>query len=152
MGAGDRPVGGFADGDRATWRRDARERVLTTKGITAIARTSWSARRLELDAGRRYWPDSRRTAEIPAHAPQPPGGLAAVRAAWPEDLFDWRRDRALAAGAWWEPGTRHGYHALTYGWLVGELIRRVSGMSVGRYVREHIAAPLGADFWIGLPE
>ena len=61
--------------------------------------------------------------------------------------------RALAEQEpWWQPGTEHGYHALTYGWLVGELVRRVSGMGVGRYVREHIAAPLGAEFWIGLPE
>jgi len=51
----------------------------------------------------------------------------------------------------WEPGTKHGYHATTYGWLVGEVIRRVTGMSIGAYFREAIAGPLGLDFWIGLP-
>jgi CubicO group peptidase (beta-lactamase class C family) len=52
----------------------------------------------------------------------------------------------------WQPGTTHGYHALTYGWLAGELVRRVDGRSIGRYFAEEVAAPLGIDFWIGLPE
>ena len=51
----------------------------------------------------------------------------------------------------WEPGTAHGYHALTYGWLVGEVVRRVSGMSIGQFFAENVAGPLGLDFWIGLP-
>jgi len=57
---------------------------------------------------------------------------------------------ALAAETpWWEPDTAHGYHAVTFGWLVGEVVRRVSGRSVGRYFHEEIAGPLGADFHIG---
>ncbi|HWD52773.1 MAG TPA: serine hydrolase domain-containing protein [Acidimicrobiales bacterium] len=52
----------------------------------------------------------------------------------------------------WEPGTGHGYHALTYGWLVGEVVRRVSGKSLGTFFAEEVAAPLGLEFWIGLPE
>jgi CubicO group peptidase (beta-lactamase class C family) len=52
----------------------------------------------------------------------------------------------------WQPGTRHGYHAVTYGWLAGELVRRVDGRRIGRYFAEEVAAPLGLDFWIGLPE
>lgn len=60
---------------------------------------------------------------------------------------------ALAAQASvWEPGTTHGYHALTYGWLAGELVRRVDGRRIGQYFAEEIARPLGLDFWIGLPE
>lgn len=60
---------------------------------------------------------------------------------------------ALAAQApFWEPGTAHGYHALTYGWLVGEVVRRIDGRSIGRFFAEEIAGPLGLDFWIGLPE
>ncbi|BCL14601.1 serine hydrolase domain-containing protein [Micromonospora sagamiensis] len=59
---------------------------------------------------------------------------------------------ALAAQApAWQPGTAHGYHALTYGWLVGEVVRRVSGRSLGTYFADEIAKPLGLDFWIGLP-
>ena len=60
---------------------------------------------------------------------------------------------ALAAQApLWEPGTAHGYHALTYGWLVGEVVRRVDGRSIGQFFAEEVAGPLGLDFWIGLPE
>jgi CubicO group peptidase (beta-lactamase class C family) len=60
---------------------------------------------------------------------------------------------ALAAQEpWWEPGSQHGYHAVTYGWLVGEVIRRITGRSVGRMFREEVAEPLGADFHIGLPD
>jgi CubicO group peptidase (beta-lactamase class C family) len=52
----------------------------------------------------------------------------------------------------WEPGTDRGYHAVTYGWLVGEVIRRVSGKSIGQFFADEVAGPLGLDFWIGLPE
>ena len=51
-----------------------------------------------------------------------------------------------------EPGTAHGYHALTFGWLVGEVVRRVTGGSVGTLVARELAGPLGLDLWIGLPE
>lgn len=60
---------------------------------------------------------------------------------------------ALAAQApLWEPGSAHGYHALTYGWLVGEVIRRVTGRSIDDVVADELAGPLGLDLWIGLPE
>jgi CubicO group peptidase (beta-lactamase class C family) len=52
----------------------------------------------------------------------------------------------------WEPGTAHGYHATTYGWLVGEVVHRIDGRSLGTYFHDEVAAPLGLDFWIGLPE
>jgi CubicO group peptidase (beta-lactamase class C family) len=52
----------------------------------------------------------------------------------------------------WEPGTEHGYHATTYGWLVGEVIRRITGKSVGTFFAEEVAGPLGLEFWIGLPD
>lgn len=52
----------------------------------------------------------------------------------------------------WEPGTAHGYHALTFGWLVGEVIRRIDGRSLGTFFADEIAQPLGLEFWIGLPE
>jgi CubicO group peptidase (beta-lactamase class C family) len=54
--------------------------------------------------------------------------------------------------SFWEPGTRSGYHGLTFGWLVGEVVRRISGRSLGAFFQEEIAGPLGLDFWIGLPE
>lgn len=60
---------------------------------------------------------------------------------------------ALAAQApVWEPGTAHGYHAMTYGWLVGEVLARITGMTPGEILRKEIADPLGVDFFVGLPE
>jgi CubicO group peptidase (beta-lactamase class C family) len=52
----------------------------------------------------------------------------------------------------WEPGSAHGYHAVTFGWLLGELIRKVDGRGLGQFFAEEIAQPLGLEFWIGLPE
>jgi CubicO group peptidase (beta-lactamase class C family) len=52
----------------------------------------------------------------------------------------------------WEPGTAHGYHAVTYGYLVGEVVRRVTGRTLGTYFADEVAGPLGLEFWIGLPE
>ena len=82
-------------------------------------------------------------------------GLPALRDPLPDGaLYDWDSfvERLAAAEPLWEPGTGHGYHALTFGHLVGEVVRRVSGRSLGAVFREEIAEPLGLDFWIGLPE
>ena len=53
---------------------------------------------------------------------------------------------------WWQPGTRNGYHLVTFGWTVGEIVRRVSGLTLGQFIAKEIAEPLGADFYLGLPE
>jgi CubicO group peptidase (beta-lactamase class C family) len=153
--------GGFADKDRTRpWRRDTLVNVYsTTKGITALCAHQLVDRgELELDAPvARYWPEFAQNGkgDLPvrfllSHS----AGLPAVsRPLTAAELYDWSTmTSALAAQRpWWTPGSAHGYHALTFGWLVGELIRRVTGLSVGRYVREHLAVPLGAEFWIGLP-
>jgi CubicO group peptidase (beta-lactamase class C family) len=70
----------------------------------------------------------------------------------PGSIFKWDfMTEALAKQEpWWEPGTKHGYHALTFGWLVGEVVRRITGKSLGTYFREEVAEPLGLDFHIGL--
>src|SRR4051812_34013914 len=70
-----------------------------------------------------------------------------------EDLYDRRKAAALlgAQAPWWEPGTASGYHAITQGYLEGEIVQRVTGQSLGDYVRENITGPLGADFHIGTP-
>jgi CubicO group peptidase (beta-lactamase class C family) len=60
--------------------------------------------------------------------------------------------RLAVCGRRREPGTRHGYHAITYGWLVGEVVRRISGRGLGTFFANEVAAPLGLDFWIGLPK
>jgi CubicO group peptidase (beta-lactamase class C family) len=81
-------------------------------------------------------------------------GLPAIdRPLTVDDVFHWDPvvDALAAQGPLWEPNTGHGYHVGTYGWLAGEVIRRASGMRVGRLVDERIAQPLGLDLWIGLP-
>ena len=71
-----------------------------------------------------------------------------------EDLLAW--DPAVEALAamtpLWEPGKSHGYHAVTYGWLVGEVVRRITGKSPGTFFADEVADPLGLEFWIGLPD
>ncbi|OLP00454.1 serine hydrolase [Mycolicibacterium porcinum] len=68
-----------------------------------------------------------------------------------EDSYDWEKSTAALAAQppWWEPGTASGYHALTYGHLIGEVLRRVTGKTLKEFVREEISGPLGADFQIG---
>src|SRR5262249_8829091 len=70
-----------------------------------------------------------------------------------DDLCDWDKSTALLAAQapWWEPGTASGYHALNYGHLIGEVIRRVTGQRLGEFFARQVAGPLGADFHIGLP-
>ena len=71
-----------------------------------------------------------------------------------EDLYDWPKStsRMPAQAPWWEPGTASGYHALSYGHLVGEVVRRISGKTLKQFVADEIAGPLGADFQIGAEE
>ncbi len=70
-----------------------------------------------------------------------------------DDLYDWDLAcaRLAAQAPWWEPGTASGYHAVTEGYLVGEVIRRASGVSMGEFFRREVAEPLGIDFHIGTP-
>ena len=72
----------------------------------------------------------------------------------PDDMYDWdKMVTTLAAQApWWEPGSASGYHALTQGYLIGELVRRITGKSLGTFFQEEIAGPLNADFYIGVPD
>ncbi len=71
-----------------------------------------------------------------------------------DDIYDWDKSTSMLAAQepWWEPGTASGYHALNQGHLVGEVVRRVSGKKLGRFLADEIAGPLGADFFIGLPD
>ena len=71
-----------------------------------------------------------------------------------EQVYAWTPliDALAAQKPVWEPGSKHGYHALTYGHLVGELVRRISGKDIGTFFAEEVAGPLGLEFWIGLPE
>lgn len=152
--------GGWADKARTRrWTRDTIVNVYsTTKGLTAICAHRLAAeRRLGLDEPvANYWPEfaARGKHRITVRALlNHRAGLPAIRTPLvPEDLYDWRKitDALAAEEPWWEPGTKHGYHAITFGYLVGEVIRRITGQSVGGYFREEIAAPLEIDAHIGL--
>ncbi|HEY1990584.1 MAG TPA: serine hydrolase domain-containing protein, partial [Acidimicrobiales bacterium] len=132
----------------------------TTKGATAVCANLLIERgRLDPSAPvTEYWPEF--GAEGKAGLPVEwllthQAGLPAidVTLTLPEALAWDPMIAALSAQKpLWEPGTAHGYHALTYGWLVGEVVRRVSGKSLGAFFAEEVAAPLGLEFWIGLPE
>jgi len=151
---------GYADpGRKHPWLRDTLANVFSSsKGITAIlAHRLVEQGRLDLDAPvARYWPEfaTGGKEDITAHMLlSHRAGLAAVREPLaPEDTYDWKRmTEALAAERPWRaPGENHGYHAFTFGWLVGELIRRVTDCTPGRFLREEVAGPLGLDLHIGL--
>ncbi|MGW6903278.1 serine hydrolase domain-containing protein [Streptomyces sp. NPDC054940] len=150
--------GGFADADRTVpWERDTIVNVWSvTKTMTALCALVL-ADRGELDVAApvsRYWPEFGAAGKekvfvrhLLAHTAGLPDWDGSV-----EDLYDWPSVTArLAARApRWEPGTAAGYHSLTQGFLVGEVVRRITGRSVGEFLAEEVAGPLGADFHIGL--
>src|SRR5690348_183024 len=153
--------GGYADPARTRpWVKDTIVNVYsTTKTMTALTALLLADRGL-IDFGApvaRYWPEfaangkSRVTvAQIMSHS----SGLSGWREpVTKQDLYDWHPavERLAAQEPFWEPGTASGYHAVTMGFLVGEVVRRVTGKSLGTVFREEIAQPLGADFHIGLP-
>lgn len=153
--AGTRDIDGSAP-----WERGTAQIVRSaTKGVAAAALLLLHQRGLlDLDAPvGAYWPQFKAAGKeralvrdllahragvpvldrplTPAEAADPDLGAAAVAAQAPV----------------WEPGTDHGYHAQTYSWLTGELVRRVTGRPVGEFIASEIAAPAGADVWVGLP-
>jgi CubicO group peptidase (beta-lactamase class C family) len=152
--------GGFADEAKTRpWERDTIAYVAsTTKGPTAACLHQLADRgRVDLEAPvARYWPEFAQAGkqDVPVHMLLSHRvGLPALRGDLPRGAdCEWETmTRALAAEEpWWEPGTQHGYHALTYGYLVGEVVRRVDGRSLGRYWRDEFATPLSLDFQIGL--
>lgn len=152
---------GVADPDTGRpWERDTLQLVYSaTKGATATAAHLLAQRgALDLDAPvAEYWPEfaANGKAEIPVRwLLSHQAGLVALDEPVPlDEALAWHpMTAALAAQRpQWTPGTAHGYHGRTWGWLVGEVIRRVSGRSPGRFFAEEIAAPLGLDFFIGLP-
>ncbi|WP_329549807.1 beta-lactamase family protein [Streptomyces sp. NBC_01356] len=154
--------GGWTDGQRTRpWQRDTLTNVWScTKTVTALAALLLVERGLlDVDAQvARYWPEFAaagkedvRVRHLLSHTSGVSGWEQPITI---EDVYDTQGAAArLAAQApWWTPGTASGYHLLNYGHLVGELIRRVDGRSLGRFVAEEIAGPLDADFHIGLPD
>ena len=153
---------GHADANRSSpWQRDTIANVYSsTKGIAAAA-AAILVDRGQLDVERPvvdYWPEFGQAgkSEIKVrHLLTHEAGLAGVDEDLPDGaVLDW--DHMIGAlerqPPIWTPGQGMGYHAITYGWLVGEVIRRIDGRTCGDFVRDEIAAPLGVDFFIGLPE
>ena len=151
--------GGHLDAERTRpWAEDTIVNVYsTTKTMTALTALVLADRgELDLHAPvATYWPEFAQagkeritTAQLLAHSAGLSGLAELVE---PEALYDWDRVAALLAAQapWWEPGAASGYHAVTQGNLVGEVVRRISGRSLGTFFREEIAEPLGADFHIG---
>ncbi len=154
--------GGHADAARSRpWEADTITTVYsTTKGMAALVMAMLADRGL-LDYEQRvahYWPEFAAegkqdvtVAELLSHQ----AGLCGWREPLTiEDIYDWRKSTAaLAAQApLWPPGTNNGYHAMTFGHLAGEVARRITGVTLGRWFAAEVARPLAADFFIGLPE
>ena len=153
---------GLAERDVARpWARDTIVIVYScTKGVTAVAANQLIGRGvLDPDAPVvEYWPEfaAEGKGEIPVRwVLSHRAGLAAIDGELTlEDVAAWEPviDAIAAQVPNWEPGTQHGYHTRTYGWIVGELIRRVTGLMPGDYIDREIATPLGLDFYLGVPE
>jgi CubicO group peptidase (beta-lactamase class C family) len=131
----------------------------TTKTMTALSALVLVDRgELDLDATvARYWPEfaarGKEGIKVRQFLSHTSGVSGWDRPVALEDLYDWDKSTAMLAAQapWWKPGTASGYHAHTYGHLIGEVIRRITGQRLGQFFAANIARPLGADFHIGLP-
>lgn len=152
--------GGYCDSARTRpWTHDTLVNVWsTTKGVTALA-VALLVDRGQLayeDKVARHWPEFAQSgkgdvtvAQLLSHQAGLPGFAEPTTV---EDFYDWARvtTRLARQAPLWAPGTKNSYHAMTYGFLAGELVRRISGVSLGAFVARELAGPLGADVFIGL--
>ncbi|MEH6588959.1 MAG: serine hydrolase domain-containing protein [Halioglobus sp.] len=152
--------GGYLDEEQTqSWDEDTIVNVWsTTKTMTALSALLLADQgELDFDAPVcRYWPEFAangkkdiRVRHLMSHT----AGLSGLdQPTVPEDLYDSEKMTTLLAAQapWWEPGTASGYHGITQGYLIGEVIRRITGQSLGTFFRTELAEPLGADFHIGL--
>ena len=154
--------GGLADPmANAPWTRDTVSIVFScTKGATAICAHMLASRgELDLDAPvTGLWPEFGQkgkeavtTRMMLDHSSAVPALRAKVKDSGPYE-WDYMTGRLAEEEPFWLPGTRNGYHGFTFGWTVGEMVRRASGRSLGTFFQDEVAKPLGLDFWIGLPE
>ncbi|MGW6055272.1 serine hydrolase domain-containing protein [Streptomyces sp. NPDC055189] len=154
--------GGTKDVDGGEPRQHGTAQVIrsATKGVAATVLLLLHQRgELDLDAPvGSYWPEFKARGKervLVRHVLAHRAGVPALdRPLTPAEALDPDLGAAVVAAQapFWEPGEEHGYHAHTYSWLTGELVRRVTGRSIGEFVASEIAGPLGLDLWIGLPE
>jgi len=142
------------------WEEDTIVNVYSTTKTMAAISVLTLADRGEIDLAApvaKYWPEFAQNdkanitvSQVMSHS----AGLSGFDPVLPSTdmLYDWNGccERLAAQTPWWEPGTASGYHAITQGYLQGEIVRRVTGQTIGTFFREEIADPLGADFHIGL--
>ncbi|PAZ14616.1 esterase [Streptomyces sp. SA15] len=153
--AGTRDVDGTEPWERGT----AQIMRSATKGVAAAVPLLLRQRgELDLDAPvGEYWPEFKARGKervLVRHVLNHRAGLPVLdRPLTPEQALEPSQGpEAVAAQApTWAPGTDHGYHALTYGWMLDELVRRVTGMGTGEWIAAEMAGPLGLDLWLGLP-
>jgi len=151
---------GDADGEGHPWQRDTLVNVYSTTKVMAALCTLMAAERgqIDLDAPvAELWPEfaaagkgSIPVTQILSHTSGVAGWAEPITV---EEVCDWERSTSLLAAQepFWEPGTASGYHALTHGHLLGEVLRRATGRSLGTFFREEVAEPLSVDFHIGTP-
>jgi CubicO group peptidase (beta-lactamase class C family) len=151
---------GDADQAGRPWEQDTIVNVYSTTKTMAATCVLMLADRGEIDLDAPVadlWPEFRANGKagvLVRHVMSHSAGLSGFEPAiTATDLYDWDRvcELLAAQAPWWEPGARSGYHAITQGYLQGELVRRATGRSVGTFFHDEVAAPLGADFHIGLP-
>lgn len=154
--------GGFKDEARTQpWERDTITNVWsTTKTMTALSALMLIDRGLlhEDDPVAKHWPEFAANGKEAVTVGNLMSHTSGV-SAWEQpvavdDIYDWDGSTARLAAQepWWEPGTASGYHAICYGHLIGEVVRRITGKMLAQFVADEIAGPLGADFQIGAPE
>ena len=144
----------------APWERDTIINVWSTTKTMAALSLLLLVDRGEVDVDApvaTYWPEFKAGGKeqvLVRHVMSHTAGLSGWQEPMaPADLYDWEKATSLLAAQapWWEPGTASGYLAITQGYLEGEILRRVTGQSIGAFFRRELAEPLGADFHIGLP-
>ena len=152
--------GGHLDAERTTtWDEDTIINVYSSTKTMSFLAALLLVDRGEIDVDApvaRYWPGFETNGKegvLVRHILGHTAGLSGWQEPMtPSDLYDWDKATDLLArqAPWWDPGSASGYHALTQGYLIGEVVRRVTGRSIGRFFADEIASPLGADFHIGL--
>jgi CubicO group peptidase (beta-lactamase class C family) len=153
--------GGLANREtKAAWEEDTKVVVFSsTKGLMSLALAQlFQAGKFSYDElVSKYWPEYQGTgkerttiAQLVSHQAGVPFFAADIQ---PEQVTNWDYmvSKIEQEAPMWQPGSSYAYHAITHGWLTGEIIRRVSGMSSGEYLAKEISAPLYADTWLGLP-